>query len=200
MGDRVTLAGGLEVLYCPYPGMPQRPVTREEATGAAVAVLSGGADIVYLFNYFQHGRVISEYQRMLKSFSSLEELLKLPRRHAVTFRDVTALGENYRAPLPASGTTLSFSVPLGPAPAAGWQAEATIECAARPADEKPPAISINGTAGALRRDEPLKNGNRLLTAAFPLTAFPGQNRDLITIAAAGKNPVKVHRVEVSLRP
>ena len=200
VGDRVTLAGGLEVLYRPNPTTPQRPVTREEATGAAVAVLSGGADVVYLFNYFQHGRPIPEYQRMLKSFSSLEELLKLPRRHAVTFRDVTLPGEGYRAPLPASGTQLSFALPLGPAPSAGWRAEATIEVAARRADDTPPTVSINGVAARLRSNDVTKNGNRLLTYEFPLTALPGKNHDTITVATAANDPVKVLRVEVSLCP
>ena len=51
--SKVTLAGGLEVLYQPCPGGPATIVTPELATGAALSVLSGGADAVYLFNYFQ---------------------------------------------------------------------------------------------------------------------------------------------------
>jgi len=203
LGPRVTLAGGLEVNYRPSLETPARPVTREEATGAAVAVLSGGADVIYLFNYFQHGHPqwpIPEYQRMLRAFSSLPELLKLPRRHAVTFRDVTVPGEDYRAPLPASGTQLSFALPLGPTPPPDWQTETTIEVALLRAEDKPPTVSINGVAGALRRTEKLKNGNSLLTSAFPVTVCTGGNRDSITVAAAGKDPVKVHRVEVHVRP
>ena len=203
LGHRVTLAGGLEVNYRPDPAAPNRVVTREEATGAAVAVLSGGADVVYLFNFFQSGHphwLIPEYQRMLKTFSSLDELLKLPRRHAVTYRDVTIPGEAYRAPLPASGTQLSFALPLGPAPVAGWQAEAMIEVAATGAEGPPPTVSINGVAGKLHHSETLKNGNRLVTYALPLTALPGKNRDIVTVASMGKDPVKVQRVEVSLHP
>ena len=52
LGDRVTLAGGWRRTIGPSPDIPVRHVTREEATGAAVAVLSGGADVVYLYNYF----------------------------------------------------------------------------------------------------------------------------------------------------
>ena len=203
LGNRVTLAGGLEAHYCPNPATPARPVTREEATGAAVAVLSGGADVVYLFNYFQHGHPrwpIPEYQRTLKTFSSLDALLKLPRRHAVTFRDVTVPGETYRAPLPASGTQLSFALQLGPAPSAGWQAEATIEVALRRAEDTPPTVSINGVAGKLQRNEASKSGSHLLTYSFPANALPGKNRDTIAVTAGGKDPVKVLRVEVSLRP
>ena len=203
LGDRVTLAGGLEVLYRPHPATPPRVVTREEATGAAVAILSGGAEVVYLFNFFQHSHPqwpIPEYQRMLKAFSSLEELLKLPRRHAVTYRDVTIPGEDYRAPLPASGTQLSFTLPLGPAPSLDWQGEATIGIALMRAEDAPATVSINGTAGKFQSSKPETNEDRLLTYAFPLTALHGTNRDVVTVKAAGNVPVKVLRLEISLRP
>jgi hypothetical protein len=201
LGDRVTLAGGLDVSYRPSSDVPPRPVTPEEAVGAAVAVLSGGADAVYLFNYFQDGHPgwpIPEYQRVLKTFSSLDELLRLPRRHAVTYRDVTAPGEVYRAPLPASGKELSFILPLGPAPPKGWQAEATIELSAPRAGSVPPALHVNGVVGEPRGDEALENGNRRLTYSIPLDALPGRNNDTITVEAA--EAVTVVRVEVRLHP
>lgn len=203
LGDHVTLAGGLDVNYCPSPATPARPVTREEATGAAVAILSGGADVVYLFNYFQHGHPgwpIPEYQRTLQTFSSLDALLKLPRRHAVTFRDVTVPGETYRAPLPASGTQLSFALPLRPTPSPDWQVEVTIEIASLRAEDAPPTVSINGIAGRLSSSETTKSGSRLMTSSFPATALSGKNRDTIAVTAEGKDPIKVQRVEVSLRP
>ena len=53
--SKVTLAGGLEVRYQPCPGGPASVVTPELAAGAAVSVLSRGADAVYLFNFFQTG-------------------------------------------------------------------------------------------------------------------------------------------------
>jgi len=203
LGNRVTLAGGLEVNYRPCGEVPARLVTSEEAAGAAVAVLSNGADVVYLFNYFQHGHPqwpISEYQRMLRSFSSLDQLLTLPRRHAITGRDVVIPGADYRAPLPASGTRLPFALPLGPAPPTGWQAEATIEIAGKNANHAPPAVSINGVAGELGGDEPATGGNRLLRYAIPLGALPGQNQDTIVVTAAGQDEIKVLRVEVRLQP
>lgn len=205
LGDRVTLAGGLEVIYRPgSPDIPVRHVSREEATGAAVAVLSGGADVVYLFNYFQLRNgirwPIPEYQSMLRSFSSLEELQKQPRRHAVTFRDVVVPGQKYLAPLPASGTRLSFALPLGPVPLAGWQAKATIEVAGLTSEGIPPTVSINGVAGKLHSDEMQKNGNRLLTYSFPPTVISGKKSDAIAVTAAGKVPVNVHRVEVGVHP
>lgn len=203
LGDRVTLAGGLEALCRPSPGAAPHIVTPEDATGAAIAVLSSGADVVYLFNYFQNGHPhwsIPEYQRMLKSFSSINKLRKLPRRHTVTFRDVTAPGENYRAPLPASGTKLSFFLPLGPAPVVGSQVKTTIEIAAQPLQETLPIVSLNGIAGKFDSKETLKNGNDLATHAFPITALSGKDHDTIAIKATGKSPVKVLQVEVSLHP
>jgi len=202
LGDRVTLAGGLEVNYRPCGELPARLVTADDAVGAAVAVLSGGADVVYLFNYFQHGHPqwpSAEYQRMLQSFSSLDQLLTLPRRHAVTGRDVAVPGADTRAPLPASGTRLPFAMALGPTPPTGWQAEATIEIAGPNANHAPPAVSVNGVAGELG-NEAAAGGNRLLRYAIPPGALPGQNQDTIVITAAGQDQIKVLRVEVRLHP
>ena len=209
LGDRVTLAGGLEVNYQPYLGIPNRMVTKEEATGAAIGVHSGGADVVYLFNYFQNNHPkwsIPEYQRMLNAFSSLKELQKLPRRHAVTFSDVTIPGEDYPSPFPASGTQLSFDIQLGPAPPTSWQGELVIEVKAPPPEEPVPTVSVNGVEGKFQRTEVLKNGRHLTIYEFSLSALSGkdrdtiQNRDTITVTAVGKVPVEVHRVEVSMRP
>ncbi len=203
LGDRVTLAGGLDVNYRPSPGAPQRLVTREEAAGAAVAVLSGGADVIYLFNYFQHGHPkwpVPEYQRQLKAFASLEELRKLPRRHAVTFRDVTVPGENYRAPLPASGTNLSFALPLGPVPGDGWKVEVTIEVAAEDGKDVFPTVAVNGVVGKLLRSETMRKESRQLIYALSPTALLNKGFDVITVAAVGMDPVTVQRVEIGLFP
>ncbi len=201
VGNRVTLAGGLDVNYRPSPNVPARLVTPEDAAGAAVAVLSGGADAVYLFNYFQHGHPqwpIPEYQRMLRTFRSLEDLLRSPRCCAVTFRDVVVPGEDYRAPLPASGRNLSFAFALGRTPPTGWQTEATLEVASRRAEAAAPAVSLNGLAGQLRSNTLLKNGNRSLVYTIPPGALSGQGKDAVVIQS--EEAVKVLRVEVCLRP
>ena len=201
LGNRVTLAGGLEVLCRPYPGGPVRSRDPEYAAAAAVSVLSGGGDVVYLFNYFQNGRWADPgYQRLLNAFSSLEELRKLPRRHAVTYREIVVPGEEYRAPLPASGKLLSFDLPLGPTPPSGWQAEAIVELAAGDADRDVPAVSVNGVAGELRSNGAMPNGNRLLTYSIPLNSLPGRNQDTIMVSSAGKHSIKVFRVEARLHP
>ncbi|MEW6355550.1 MAG: hypothetical protein AB1696_04430 [Planctomycetota bacterium] len=202
LGGRVTLAGGLDVNYQPYPAGPRRVVDPEYATGAAVAVLAGGADIVYLFNYFQRCLPwsIPEYQRTLKAFSSLDEACKLPRRHGVTYRDVVVPGETYQAPLPASGRELTFALPLGPKPPADWQAAAIIEVEAKSADGGEPAVTVNGVAGQLRDTKALERGTREMTYTIPVNALPGENKDKIAVAASGGKPIKVLRVEVRLTP
>ena len=202
LGGRVTLAGGLDVNCRPFPAAPARLVTREEAAGAAVAVLSGGADAAYLFNYFQHGHPgwpVPEYQRTLRAFSSMDELQKLPRRHAVTYRDVTLPDEVYRAPLPASGMQLSFALPLGPVPAAGWKLETSVEIAAAGSGDALPGVFVNGVAGAFCRSETVKSGGRLVTHEYPVNALSGKGRDVIVVKAGGAVLVKVQRVEVSIR-
>ena len=170
--------------------------------GAGVTVLAGGADIVYLFNYFQHGLPwsIPEYQHTLKAFSSLDEVCKLPRRHAVTYRDVVVPGEVYRAPLPASGREVSFDLPLGPKPPTDWQAEAVVEVAGQGTEQDAPAVAVNGVEGTLRRTEALQSGNRLHTYSIPTQALPGRNSDGIAITAAGTKPIKVLRVEARIAP
>lgn len=203
LGDEVTLAGGLEVNYRPTPQAAARAVTPEEAHGAAMAVLSGGADVVYLFNYFQHGHPQWQpplYQRALRAMSSLERLRELPRRHAVTFRDVVLPGEKYRAPLPASGKELSFVVPLGPSPTSAWQMETLIEIAASAADRVAPAVSLNGVTGKPASEVRLKTGNRQVSYRFAASAVSGRNDDIVRVTSAADKPVEVHRVEVCLRP
>jgi len=201
LGDRVTLAGGLEVLCRPYPGGPVRGRDAEYAAAAAASVLSGGGDVVYLFNHFQSGSWPDPgYQPLLNAFSSLDKLRKLPRRHAVTYREVVIPGQTYRPPLPASGQALSFNLPLGPTPAADWKAKAIIEVAAGDIDGDAPAVSINGVVCKIHRNEALPNGNRLLTYLVPLSALPGQHKDTIKVTAAGQHSVKVFRVEVRLHP
>ena len=202
LGDRVTLAGGLDMNYQPYPGGPRRVVDPEYAAGAAVSVLAGGADIVYLFNYFQHGLPWSlpEYKQTLRAFLSLDEVCKLPRRHGVTYREIVVPGEDYRAPLPATGRELSFDLPLGPKPPADWQAEAIVEVAGQETEQDAPAVTVNGVEGSLHRTEALQSGNRLHTYSIPSHALPGRNADSIAVTAAGAKPIKVLRVEARIAP
>lgn len=196
VGDKVTLAGGMEVLFRAHPSSTARRVTLEEATGAAVAIRSEGADAVYLFNYFQKGWPINTYQRLLNSFGSLQELLKHPRRHAVTYRDVTLPGEAYRAPLPAGGKQLTFTLPLGPIPASAWKMDVCIEIATK--SNSTPTLAINGVSGNIRERKVMAEHARLLTYEVPVSALNGKGDDTITINASDENLIKINSVEVAL--
>jgi hypothetical protein len=198
LGDRVTLAGGLETRCLSYIGGPLRVMDPECAVGGAVSVLSAGADVVYLFNHFQNGRWPKpEYQRRLNAFSSLAELCKLPRRHVVTHREIIVPGEDYRAPLPASGRTLSFSLPLGPTPPADWAAEAIIDLDGRTGEG--PTLSVNGVGCELRQTSSHRDDRRLVYT-IPTEALPGDNRDTIVVASSTAAPLKVLGVEARIAP
>ena len=114
--------------------------------------------------------------------------------------EVVVPGEGYRPPLPASGTMLSFHLPLGPTPTVGWQAEAIIEVAARDMDGDAPAVSVNGVAGKIGSNEAMPSGNRLLTYSVPVSALPGRNTDTIMVTAVHQRTINVFRVEVRLHP
>lgn len=118
-GTSVELVGCLEIRYQPIPYGPATMMTPELAAGAALSVLHGGADQVYLFNYFpsMHGltdnwgaETIDSIFHAMKDASALE---KLSRRHAITYRDVRAPGEPLDNALPATDLQNDMPSPSG---------------------------------------------------------------------------------------
>lgn len=201
LGDQVSLAGGLEVSYHPESSKPARPVTTEEAAGAALAVWSAGADALYLFNFFQnsHPRWSAEvYERMLKDLGSPEALKKLPRVLSVTDRDIFVPGKPRRTRVPVAGSKLTFQLPLGPRPPSDWNTEISIQFASpKPADETV-TVSVNGTLAS-----PIKKTSGSADEAFfalPPTAIAGDGTDTIVVTNADKKEMKVHRLEVRVFP
>ena len=198
--SKVTLAGGLEVRYQPCPGGPASVVTPELARGAAVSVLSQGADAIYLFNFFQSNlwsRPV--YQNTLKAMASLDCLLKLPRSVGITYRDITAPGERYRAPLPATGKEVELSMRLGPIPDNRWPCElligvATPQDAAAPA----PTLSVNRKPCEVRSDV-TKDGLRLVSFGVPAMALAGAESHQIKLVSKDQKALTIRRVEMSLR-
>jgi len=205
-GTGVTLAGGLEVLHRPIPSGPANTVTPEQAAGAATAVLAGGADAVYLFNYFaglgsHPGWPRDAYLRTLGAMSSIEELSKLPRRHAITWRDITGRDEQYQAPLPAEGQVLTFFLPTGPRPP--QTAEASLELRVdQPAEGgiAPPAVSVNDGSCEHRARRPAADNTSILEYTVPVDLLPGRQRDTIKVTAAEGTTVKVLGVEIRIAP
>ena len=195
----VTLAGGLEILHRPVPGGVAMSVTPEHAAGAATGVLNAGADAVYLFNYF--GSLAGsaqwqpdKYRTTLRAMSSLEAVSALPRRHAVTWRDITGPQEAYRAPLPAEGESLSFQLATGPRPAEGAQVMLRVQTADSPVT---PTAAVNDIPCEL--PERTVHGERIvLRYRVPPEALPGKRRDTITLRA--DQAVKVLEVEMRIAP
>jgi len=120
-GNRVTLAGGLEVLIRPYPDFrPLQMNSLETVRGAAASLLSRGADRVYLFNYMDSDTAMSDlqnYPALLRECGSEAALAGKPRRHVLTYADTWAPGEARSNPLPSSATAgqwLAFRIHTGP--------------------------------------------------------------------------------------
>ncbi len=194
LGDKVSLAGGLETRYQPSRvGGFARAVTPEHTAGAAMAVWSGGADALNLFNHFQNshpGWAPDVYQRTLRACGSAKELGRLPRLHAVTLREVVGPGESYRPPLPADGARLQFALPLGPKPPANWTGEVFID-----AGESRPDVRVNGISAEWRV---ASDGLQRYTVSA--RAVSGRGDDKIEIVGPEGKGIRVNRVEVRLAP
>lgn len=142
-GTGAQLAGGLEIRYQPMPNGPATMMSAEHTVALALTVLHGGADQVYLFNYFPSGHSVvkdwglGRYEEVVRAMRSVEVLATLPRRHAVTFHDVRAPGEPADNALPAGDTGkdfqwppgFAFRVQTGPKPAPGRKVELQLEFA-----------------------------------------------------------------------
>jgi hypothetical protein len=61
-------------------------------------------------------------------------------------------------------------------------------------------LSVNGVPGVLHGDQAAPNGNRLLTFAISPTALSGRDEASLAVAASEPTPIRVLRVELSLRP
>ena len=196
-GTRTTLAGGIEVRYHPFPGAPARHMSAELATGAAMAVLKGGADAVYLFNYFGVGHGLAKqwgaerYNQVVKAMGSIETLDKLPRRHALTYRDVRAPGEPADHALPATGIGCSFRIQTGPKPSPQRKVEVLFELKDVPA--KPPRARVNG----VRCPNPPRQDDKAFVYTVPAKAFADEAHVIAVEVADGK-PVTIVRVEFAV--
>jgi hypothetical protein len=114
-GTGVMLGAGLEILLEATKVYPKRVMynSLESARGSAAAYLSMGADRIYLFNYMDipdtelidsriKGSAIDPkyYRELLTTIGEIEIATSLPRRHIVTYHDITAPGVRVGQPLP----------------------------------------------------------------------------------------------------
>lgn len=200
---RGTLAGGMDVSvrHCEATTMRCALEEKDLARGAAVTILAGGADAVYLFNYFQPlSGDVAAYQTFMRSLSSFDQLQREPRTHAVTLREIVAPGENYRHPLPANGRELVFALPLGPKPPADWRMELRVEVEATTG-------SGAGSLRALINDAPCGEpgaetcapGRVMLRFPAEVGAVRGDGKDRIQLATDG-DPATLFQVEAHVCP
>ncbi len=111
-GKNVKLAAGLELLLRGYDRTPVMPHSYETAIGTAAAFLSQGADEIYLFNFFDHyngfsnfiyfGKDADLYHRFLTVAGDYETVIHEPRRHVLSYNDMTAVGVASPRPLPVT--------------------------------------------------------------------------------------------------
>jgi len=162
-----------------------------------MAVLKGGADHVYLFNYFadEHGLdklwTPGRYGALLRAMGGIESLDKLPRRHALTFRDTRAPGEPPDAPLPATGKSFAFRLQTGPKPA-GRPVELLLELDG-PAEKEPPKARVNGVLCP----SPKPSDGHAFVYAVPDEALADEAH-VIEVEAGGSAAMKIVRVEFSI--
>jgi hypothetical protein len=196
-GTNVVLAGGLEVLYRPSPSSVPITMTAEQTAGAAMAVIAGGADMVYLFNYFPESKpwASDQFNSTLRAMADAKSLERLPRCHAVTYRDVHAPGEPIDHPLPASGSQCSFQLQTGPKPL-GRKVELLLEFEPPKATElSAPVVRVNGVVCP----QPTKNGPAIFIYPVPEAALTDEVTVIEARAVAGAS-MKIVRVEVSIGP
>jgi len=207
-GSNVTLLGGLEILSGDSPAAPKHVVTPEEARGAAAQVLHDGADSVYLFNYFPAPRpregtaswMHDAHQETLRSLVSLDRIASLPRRHTITFCDITGPeGTGLFPPqLPAEGRVVELVLPTGPAAPAA-RAELSIGLSSTP-DGQTPVATVNGTdvgAGSAAAGE---DGARLVCYRFrgDILVDDGPNR--IRLESGDGEALTVEHVDIGVAP
>lgn len=198
---KVTLVGGLEVLYRPMPGGPAELVSSELAQGAASLVLEDGADAVYLFNYFPGTLAKPAYQNTLRAMTSLAAVREVPRTIGVTYRDIVAPGESYQPPLPATGKEARFSMQLGSEPPSGWRREVVIGVAAE-AGTLPvkPLVFWDGVPCDFVEQGAANSGLSLTTYRIPASPWTQSRAHEIKVASSDAAPLVIRRVEVKLTP
>lgn len=198
---RVTIVGGLEILYRPVPGGPAQHVSPELARGAASLVLADGADAVYLFNYFPGALPPEVYQSTLRPMSSLDSLLKLPRTIGVTYRDITAPGEAYQPPLPAKGREAVFTMQLGPLPPKDWRCEAVLGFAPdADASHLNPSVFMDEHRCELIERTEEEGGPHFRSFRIPVGELRDSPTHELKVVSGNETPFDIRQVEVRLRP
>jgi len=205
-GTEVRLAGGLEIRYQPVPNGPATMMTPELAAGAAMNGLHGGADAVYLFNYFPSGHSLAKdwgwvnIKAVFRAMQTAVNLERLARTHAITFHDVRAPGEAANAALPGVDTRQDFQWPpgcafrvqSGPKPGGHRRVELLLELAAAPAASSEIQVYLNSQLLTLNGTTPEK------IMRYPVSTLSIEDEAQVVELVAGPDvKFQVLRVELS---
>lgn len=208
-GTSAQLAGGIEIRYQPVPNGPASMMTPGLVAGVGAALLQGGADAIYLFNYIpkplledkQRPWTAGEFSAVMHGLQNASAIAALARVHAITFRDIRAPGEAADAALPATDRHTDFQWPpgcalriqTGPVPEAGRAVALRMEFGPGSAGPDKMRVFVNATevppaadsAGAMR--------------AFPLPHDVLQDEaQVVEIVSAKDTAFTVQRVEISV--
>jgi len=217
-GSGVLLGAALEPRVQPYPRYPIAKelrgqgmvVSAELVRGAVTQYLGQGADRVYLMNFFDdrtdlNGQLL--LAPLLNEIGSLGTLAGKPRRHMITYPDVTAPGQ-------AAGTTLPLQpyidydgdpyfgqlrINTGPKPVSD---KATVVLKFGAENDGPPAdfaLYVNGVpaehCGLHETEKPRPVGGGHGFAVDPAALYEGDN----ILELMSDKPWSVHWAEIVLR-
>lgn len=216
-GTKAQLAGGLEIRYQPVPDGPATTMTAELATGGALTILQQGADLVYLFNYMPErpdasGKIWestlmrswggpARFRDVIRSMQSVAALDRLPRVHAITYRDIRAPGEAQDNTLPATdhrGQDMpwppgcALRLPTGPKPV-GRAVSLNLEFSAATASPEKLHVYVNGTECA----HPTLASGRVLSYAVP-NAILEDEAQVIEVIGRENQTFAIVRLEIAI--
>ncbi|QYM78151.1 hypothetical protein K0B96_12635 [Horticoccus luteus] len=208
-GTSAELAGGIEIRYQPVPNGPASMMTPALVAGVSAALLHGGADAVYLFNYIpkplfqetQHPWTAAEYSAVMHGLQSAAGAAALARVHAITYRDIRAPGEPADAAFPATDHHTDFQWPpgcalrvqTGPVPEAGRAVALTMEFGPDSAGPDKLRVYLNATELAPAA------GSQGALRTYPIPHSLLQDEAQVVEIVSGKDAAfTVQRLEISV--
>ena len=154
----VSLAAGMEIRIQPYPGASAIMSDIETLRGFSAAMLERGADHIYLFNHMHPlSTPIEDMRPIYTEAGRLDTLIDKPRRHVVTYRDISPPNETPANALSAEideTAKANFAIYIGPAPKAG-RVTVRMGLAESPGlKEAQAAVHVNETDCVSGKDHP----------------------------------------------
>ena len=173
--------------------------TPEMLRGFSAAMLERGADQIYLFNHMDHYPNLSQeqYLAMFREAGKLETIVGKPRRHLVTYRDISPPDKTLPMALPADlvvGGVAKFSIYIGPKPTTGRAIVRVGLGAGKDLDGAQFAVRMNGADCKADKDYSTPGhfcgAKRALQFEAPLSAMKrGYNQVDVSLAKGEKQRI-----------